>query len=252
MPMGTAQPANAAGLDVTGVAAESVRFSDNDSVPMSIDAGVATWRLRAPRNRNSVTVTVKDQYGATYGGGDHDVRASDTDNAGDFPAATQDYAISSSGRRSIGYTHTGDEAQQQTVMLQLRSRGDAAADVGDEKTVSVLWADRGAEDEGDDEPILLGDPGSNHILVNEHTNPSATNVEPAAYGYGSDDKFVVEGEVVTMDQFEEILAAFGDAPKLIASLGTLSWVGYDYNRPNDGATWTIDDLSCRAPASGGD
>ena len=116
-------------------------------------------------------------------------------------------------------------------------------------SVSVYWADRGAISENDDQAILLGDPGSNHILID---SDDGGDTVPHAYGYGADDKFVVEGEVVTMDQFEEILAAFGSAPKLIASLGTLSWVGYDYNRPNDGATWTIDDLSCRAPAGDGD
>ena len=260
MPAGAAVPANAEGTAVTGVSTARVKFSDNDSVPTSIDAGAATWRLRAPRNRNSLTVSVMDQYGNTYRGGDQQVAASDSDNAGDFPTDENqnEFLISSSGRRSIGYTHTGTAAQRQTVSLALQSRrvtGDnpvnpePVADATD--TVSVLWADRGAANDGDDVPILLGDPGSNHVLVDSDGTAGDPAV-PHAYGYGSDDKFVVEGEVVTMDQFEEILAAFGDAPKLIVSLGTLSWVGYDYNRPNDGATWTISDLSCRAPSEGGD
>ena len=246
----TAIPDNAEGANVTGLVADQVRFSDNAATPTSIDAGAATWRLRAPRNRNSVTVTVKDQYGNTYRGGDHVVRATDGDNADDFPTDNQDFAISSAGRRSIGYTHTGQAAQQQTIALQLRTTGDSPDNVaGATDSVSVYWADRGAIGENDDQAILLGDPGSNHILID---SDDGGDTVPHAYGYGSDDKFVVEGEVVTMDQFEEILAAFGSAPKLIASLGTLSWVGYDYNRPNDGATWTIDDLSCRAPAGDGD
>ena len=57
-----------------------------------------------------------------------------------------------------------------------------------------------------------------------------------------------------MDQFEEILAQHDPRRTgwvgLIADLGTLSWVGYDFNRPRDGATWSIDGLSCRPPQSG--
>ena len=77
---------------------------------------------------------------------------------------------------------------------------------------------------------------------------------PVAYPYGADDKFVVEGEVVNIDQFEEILLQHDPRPVgwmgLISSLGKLSWVGYDFNRPNDGATWSIDELTCREPTSG--
>ena len=265
MPMGESTdqadtPQTATGADVTRVEAEQVRFSDNASTPTSIDAGAATWRLRAPRNRNSLTVTVSDQYGATYRGGDHQVAATDGENEDDFPADDNEneYAISSSGRRSIGYTHTGTAAQRQTVTVTLQTRrvtGDTPVDpagvptdAAATDTVSVLWADRGAENSGT-APILLGDPGSNHVLIDSDGTDGDPAV-PHAYGYGSDDKFVVEGEVVTMDQFEEILSQHPDG--LIPDLGNLSWVGYDYNRPNDGATWTIDGLSCLAPPAGGD
>ena len=256
---------DATGTDVTRVQAAQVRFSDNAAVPTSIDAGAATWRLRAPRNRNSITVSVMDQYGTTYRGGDHQVAATDADNA-DFPTAdnANEYAISTSGRRSIGYTHTGDAAQRQTVSLALqtlRVTGDSPVDpaavpdgAGATDTVSVLWADRGDDSEGDDQPIVLGDPGSNHVLIDSDGTPGGA-VIPHAYGYGADDKFVVEGEVVTIDQFEEILSQFGmriAVDETDMTFGNLSWVGYDYNRPNDGATWTIDDLSCTAAAAAGD
>ena len=84
----------------------------------------------------------------------------------------------------------------------------------------------------------------------ERARASSTDTYPVAYSYGDDDKFVVEGEVVSMDQFEEILAQHGPLPLLIADLGTLSWVGYDFNRPRDGATWSIDGLSCREAPEG--
>ena len=257
----------ATGSDVFSVNTERVRFSDNASVATSIKASAANWRLRAPLNRNSITVSVADQYGATFRGGTHQVAATDAGNAGDFPTANaaNEYLISASGRRSIGYTHTGTAAQQQAIELALQTRrvtGDTPAEpeavTGATATVNVYWADLGRDNQSriatntdGAYPIILGDPASNQILI-DSDDAAGTPFEPHAYGYGSDDKFVVEGEVVTMDQFEEILAGFGDAPKLIADLGLLSWGGYDYNRPNDGATWTISGLSCRAPAAGGD
>ena len=271
-PAATARPDQAADEAVTGIQGARVRFSDDASTPTSIDAGAAVWRLLSSRNRNSVTVTVKDQYGATYRRGTHAVRAADSESAADFPTNDADtdsadesaFAVSSAGRRSIGYTHVGEDPVQQTVTLTLvgGARNDqngalTAVEIdGDAVTdeVSVFWADRGDENSGAAQPILLGDPGANQILI-DSDGTAGNPFVPHAYGYGSDDKFVVEGEVVTIDQFEEILAAYNSDPTsgaLIASLGTLSWVGFDYNRPNDGATWTIDDLSCRAPAGDGD
>ena len=181
-------PPDVTGVAVTGLTADEVRFSDNAATPTSIDAGAATWRLRAPRNRNSVTVTVKDQYGARYRGGTHQVAATDETNTGDFPTDTNqnEFAISSSGRRSIGYTHTGVAAQQQTITVTLQTRrvtgGNApAAPVaveGATDDVTVLWADRGALGAGDDLPILLGDPGSNHILINSGGNGDTVGASP--------------------------------------------------------------------------
>ena len=253
-------PENPGGDPVTGAIADPVRFSDNAAEPTSIDAGAATWRLRASRNRNSVTVTVKDQYGGTYRGADHVVRASDpnTDNAEDFPEDNRDFAIASSGRRSIGYTHTGTVAQQQTVNFQLRTTEDTPEDVdGATDSVMVFWADRGDEGSGTDEEILLGDPGSNQILI-DGDDSAGTPFEPHAYGYGSDRRQVrcrrpgrhhrsVRGDPGGLQPECHFGRPDGDA-----NLGTLSWVGFDYNRPNDGATWTIDGLSCRPPAGDGD
>ena len=72
------------------------------------------------------------------------------------------------------------------------------------------------------EPILLGDAAANFIIVDDQdfddvnvdgrTGPGHhRDTYPFAYPYGADDKFVVEGEVVNIDQFEEILAQHGRA-----------------------------------------
>ena len=118
--------------------------------------------------------------------------------------------------------------------------------------VSVYWADRGSDPVNSiGQPILYGDAAANHIVVDgQDFDDTITDTYPVAYGYGADDKFVVEGEVVTMDQFEEILLQKDPKTKLVTSLGDLSWVGYDFNRPRDGATWSITGLSCIKPPEG--
>ena len=286
----TGPPRGLAERTVDGLQLADVRFSDNGATARTVGADAAAWRLRSPRNRNSIAVMVHDQYGNLYRGGDHEVQATDAATTDDFPGAVPEpdtgeedlrggYLVSRSGRRSIGYTHNGTRPLEQIVTLQLRVPGTASVDDDPdttdvdeevayvepvdvetgEKMVTIYWANRGGvptDTSGD--PILLADPAANFIIVDdqdfddvdENNAGAIEDTYPVAYSYGDDDKFVVEGEVVTMDQFEEILAQHGDLPLLIADLGTLSWVGYDFNRPRDGATWSIDGISCREAPEG--
>ena len=275
-----------------------VRFSDNGATARTVMVDAVQWRLRGVRNRNSISVSVHDQYSNLYRVGDHEVQASDGFTIADFPGAipgpfganitpqvAEDatptlrggYSVGTSGRRSIGYTHNGAVALEQTVTLQLRVPGalgsladtdadpqiDAVPSVNPVPVITgmaeatIYWADRGlVHNNTTGEKILVGDAASNEIIVDTAFDPQ--NLEaatvPIAYPYGADDKFVVESEVVTIDQFEEILLQYDPRPVgwmgLISNLGTLSWVGYDFNRPRDGATWSIDGLTCREPVSG--
>ena len=339
-------PMDQAVIDPTtnSVQLPDVRFSDNDPLATSLEATANAYRVRSTlRNRNSLSVSVLDQYGVRYRGGEYEIVATDLDHDGqdagqaldpdtegiDFPAP---FAVSTSGRRSLGYTHTGQSPERQDVDLvlwlsevQVR-RGVATADVEDDSStpyvneasvaaneddpstryvdeandieddaettdvnelesrglvevdealavmtavaaddpVTVLWASvaagplaRGQETMG--LPILIGDAGANFIVVDSDgvvdggDDPNNLEAVPVAYPFGPDDNFVVEGASVTMDQFEEILAQHDPTYEnggLIESLGMLSWAGYDFSRPRDGATWTITGLSCREPGSG--
>jgi hypothetical protein len=338
---------------VTGdsVQLPDVRFSDNDPLVTSIEVSGAAYRIRSLlRNRNSISASVLDQYGALYRAGGHEIVATDVDHdalpvadppteGNDFPDA---FAVSRSGRRSLGYTHTGTSPERQDVTLELRIPElriprVAAADTDDLDTPYVNEANLARADDpntGDDEArsgtddpdtlvneanvaieddettdvnearlamlladvvptpvtvipdpftvywasvavgpfatgqntvgleILIGDPGANFIVVTNTTpvpDPDSNSdtedamATPVAYPYGADDNFVVEGASVTMDQFEEILAQHDPTFEnggLIESLGMLSWAGYDFSRPRDGATWTITGLLCREPPSG--
>ena len=289
----------ATGADATGDAVQlhDVRFSDNDSTARRIKVDGPDWRLRSVRNRNSITVSVHDQYGNLYRAGDHEVQVTDTVNTDDFPgeipgpfgtettAADTDptlrggYGIGTSGSRPIGYTHHGTVPLAQMLSLQLRLPGvlgtlddtntdadETESSVAPETTGrgsasdTIYWADRGRVNNNTaGEPLLLGDPAANELLVNVAAYVDGSEVSPVAYPYGTDDEFIVEGQVVNIEQFEEILAQINNpmgsisivAPSSDTNPGTtLSWVGYDFNRPRDGASWSIDGLSCSRPAAG--
>ena len=168
MPMGdgTLLPttATAAAMDAEGLTTTGVKFSDNPSVPDKVEASSATWRLRIPgaSNGHSITASVNDQYGDLYRGGTHQLAASDTENATDFPTdeGANLYVINTSGRRSIGYTHTGERPLTQDIDLDLWTRGETAAatDPAIAGSASVHWADRGQQrNDTTGTPILLGD-----------------------------------------------------------------------------------------------
>ena len=132
----TGPPRGADERTADGLQLADIRFSDNGATVRTVGADAAAWRLRSPRNRNSIAVTVHDQYGNLYRAGDHEVRATDAVTAADFPGAVDEpdageellrggYLMSRSGRRSIGYTHNGLRPLEQIVTLQLRVPGTA-------------------------------------------------------------------------------------------------------------------------------
>ena len=130
----TGPPRGTPSETVDGLQLADVRFSDNGATVRTVGADAAAWRLRSPRNRNSIAVTVHDQYGNLYRVGDHEVQATDPVTTADFPGAVPEpddgeealrggYLMSRSGRRSIGYTHNGTRPLAQIVTLQLRVPG---------------------------------------------------------------------------------------------------------------------------------
>ena len=228
-------------------------FSDNTSAVTSFTAApAAQWMLRsglASRNRNSISVQVFDQYGDLFRGATHEVSAAST-SGGSFPTASDanEYAVGSSGSRSFTYTldSTVAAATTETVTLTLQLLDDSSP-LATTQSVVVQWADRGQSSSsgGVADPVLVGDPRSNTVVVNENGAGA-----PAAYEYGPDDTFFVEGDPVTLAQFEEVLGSIGSkATDPIASLGNLVWARYDFSRPRDGATWELTGLSCRPSAA---
>ena len=250
---GTAlDPVPATGAGVLRVAPPDEVFSDNASAASSFTASSTPWRLRsglATRNRNTISVQVFDQYGGLYRSATHEVSAASSA-AGSFPTTddANEYAVGSSGGRSITYTldSTVTAATTETVTLTLQLLDDSGA-LSTTQPVVVQWADRGESSSSGTtaDPVLVGDPRSNVVVVDEDSGGA-----PAAYEYGPDDDFFVEGVKVTLAQFEEVLGSFGTkATDPIASLGNLVWARFDFSRPRDGATWELTGLGCRPSAA---
>ena len=226
-------------------------FSDNARVVNSLTATSEPWRLRGSRNRNTISVQVFDQYGDPYGGSGNVIAPTETGSRTDFPetgGVAANYAVPASGRRTITYSHNGEDSLAQTVAVALeKPLGTAVDDLDDDAiaaSVVVQWADRASGSDsasGMDVAVRVGDPRTNFIVV------GATNGTPSAYQYGPDDTFVVEGTPVTLAQFEEVLGSYGtNDSDPISDRGNLTWRRYDFNRPRDGASWELSGLGCRA------
>ena len=176
-------------------------------------APAAQWMLRsglASRNRNSISVTVLDQYGDLYRGGHLQVELSDVVDPSanrvtdDFvaanPTSTQVltvHQVSASGRRTISYTHNGTDELTQTVSIGLEyaathpevvANNVAAGDpVQSLRTPTVAaaaitaaddveWADRSTAAAAA-ATVQVGDAAANEIVVD-------VAGAPVAYQYG--------------------------------------------------------------------
>ena len=256
-----------------------VRFSDDPSEPNSMVTVSPGWRFTTD-GRHSIGVTVLDQYGERYTDGDVRIRVTETATPSDFTTSYEDPAnpgttdasstvfnVNTSGRRSVAYAHGRLGSESQAVVLQLvKAANDYAAATQTaalstwivqstpatiRDTVNVVWAGQGnlgqiptTTPARPARTVAAG--GSGYLVVTPDDAESGTAY--SAYAYGPDDRFVVEGTVVTMDQFEAVLANYNlpasSPAKQITGLGTLSWGGYNIRRPQDGATWTLSGLTC--------
>ena len=218
-----------------GIDASGEVFSDDDSAATTVRAvSVAGWRLYIPggTNRNSIHVTVLDQYGNLYTG--TGLTATATPAGG-----TAVTAPVSRGTATISYD--GPAASGASVVGSIGAGTRSAADV------TVQWASRGMDASGGaaDNVVVL-DAASSEILV----------TGPVAYRFGDDDTFIVGSDIIgvggtatlTRVQFQEVLKIAADSTDPRIQQGTtarLDWSGHNFNRPNDGATWTLSGLTCR-------
>ncbi len=249
------------------VVSAAARFSDNDPAAalVSIEPET-TLKVLAETDRNSVSVSVLDQYKNAFrpptAGYSVTVDPSSiTDDAAttdvDESAGTM-VAIRSFGRGSYGYRYGGGSTPSienivvAADLMSLTAAGNATTANTSAATARVYWAGLGSiVRQTTAEPVYIADASQRLIAIEGETG------QPIAYAYGDEDKFVVEGEVVSFEQFEAIISAKAsdvslagpdEDPTATADNATLEWDDYRRSgisrRPTTDATWRLDNLAC--------
>jgi hypothetical protein len=220
-----------------GIDASGEVFSDDDPVATSLRAvSTAGWRMFVPggTNRNSIQVTVLDQYGNRFTGAGLEATIT--------PAGrTAVTATVSRGIATLSYTGPASAGADEVGSI---GAGTLAA-----TAVTVQWASRGLV------AARSATPGTGNVLVIDAASREVVVTGPVAYQFGDDDSFLV-GSVtddggkaaLTRAQFQEVLLIAADTtdPRIQTRDETeLIWAGYNFNRPNDGAAWELTGLECR-------
>jgi hypothetical protein len=209
MTMGAAISDTQNGVTVTfGTITPNVRFSDNNPYANAVKAETVVWRLLNPdgANRNTVTLSVTDQYGnlLTSRNQSEDLLTDDyfvdaeSDAAGTiFSTSTvtgqNHFALPNSGRESLSYNRESPAVPLEETITVRGSQNSAtlgldtpATDEGRTSEAKLLWSDRATwssrstrttngTSSGTTLPVLLLATGSNHILVHQPTDDPGVN-----------------------------------------------------------------------------
>ncbi len=220
-----------------------VVFSDAASKPTTVKA-VPTQQIvvvpaagaTAP---NAVTATVLDQYGAPMRNVALTV-TSDTDRS-EMPSRR--HTTASSGSVRIPYTHRGGPAVIETLTVTHTPASGTAVS----GPATVYWVQR-VNWASEDTParVLGGDVGSDTVVVDGDTG---AGVRPSRVRYDGNDVFKLNGELVTMAEFEAALAKVLDTTRNPRVTGALKWSSYVSDDDSDIAEF---DLVTPAPHSSAD
>ena len=211
---------------------EDVRvvFTDASPVATTIDLANQVKYLRAARSStrpvsNVVIATVTDQYGQPFRGARVELR-SDT-HAGFF-SYSGPVTTGSSGTARIGYQHSGTQGTRETLTASVAGVSD---------TVDFLWAvDPPAGSEvttgGGTYEVLAADPQRNEIVVDLVAGFGTATVVV----YDGNDRFRLDGEIVSLSVFESVLANELDDD---ASILLLGWSSRDPDNQADRTDWYL-------------
>ncbi len=241
---------------VTAVDVSGETFDDDNSIAASLSVSPGTrWRLLSPvGNRNNIVATVLDQYGNPFRGTGLTATATPSTRSA---LASDEQTVATTvigGTARISYSNgqVTPAAITETVSVSDGTRSDSG---------TVYWAALATaltDDDGTDVNLLLADASTRHLVVN---SGNADPAVPRAYPFGDDDTFTVDGTPLTLAQFLEVLKVGSDSKDSrigfnVTTGGTLqqtmlTWSGYNYNRPRDGATWMLTGLTCSKPTYSG-
>ena len=211
---------------------ENVRvvFTDADPEATTIDLATQVEYLRAARSNtrpanNVVIATVTDQYGQPFRGASVAL-ASDT-HPGSFEYSGP-VTTGSSGTARIGYSHSGTQGIRETL---------TATVAGVTDSVDFLWAvdpPPGSEvtTSGGTYEVLAADPQRNEVVVDLTAGFGTATVVV----YDGNDRFRLDGRVVSLSVFESVLANELDDE---ASILLLGWASRDPDNQADRTDWFL-------------
>ncbi|MCY3650583.1 MAG: S-layer homology domain-containing protein [Acidimicrobiaceae bacterium] len=206
-----------------------VVFTDADPEATTIDLATQVTYLRAARSstrpaNNVVIATVTDQYGQPFRGASVTLESS-------LPGLFEysgPVTTGSSGTARIGYSHSGTQGTRETL---------TASVAGTTDTVDFLWAvDPPANVEvttgGGRYEVLAADPQRNEVVVDLIAGFGTATVVV----YDGNDRFRLDGRVVSLSVFESVLANELDDD---ASILLLGWASRDPDNQADRTDWFL-------------
>ena len=212
------------------VADVQVVFTDASPVATTIDLVTQVEYLRAARSstrpvNNVVIATVTDQYGQPFRGASVAL-ASDT-HAGFF-SYSGPVTTGSSGTARIGYQHSGTQGTRETL---------TASVAGVTDTVDFLWAvdppaASAVTTSGGTYEVIAADPQRNEVVVDLTAGFGTATVVV----YDGNDRFRLDGRVVSLSLFESVLANELDDDTSILLLG---WASRDPDDQADRTDWFL-------------
>ena len=219
-PVGDSPPFDAPVEDVRVV------FTDADPVATTIDLATPVKYLRAARSstrpaNNVVIATVTDQYGQPFRGATVQL----TSTSGFF-SSSGTFVTGSSGTARIGYQHSGTVGTRETLTGSISG--------GPTGTVDFLWAEDptfGLQEttRGGTYEVLAADPRRNEVVVDLGT--------PAVVVYDGNDRFRLDGRIVSLSVFESVLANELDGDG--AGILLLGWASRDPDNQTDRTDWYL-------------
>ena len=258
---------------IIGAQAPVEIFSDDDPLATRISVSPSdAGRELSGRNRNSIAVTVLDQYGnpfkrgAGYNATSVVTPPTGTGTPSEFP--NNDDADNSgelnsdnSGRFYLNYNYVANSAGVEALGVRTGA-ATATTPVG---TATVYWGAIAGNRNGTAVSLLLADPSMRRLFADVPVTDD-TAARPTIFLYGADDSYFVgqRPTPLSLAQFQEVLmVAVSHDPRITLNYNAdptdntvdtqtqLTWEAFNNNRPNDRATWTLEGLRC-TPPSGAD
>ena len=208
-----------------------VVFTDADPVATTIDLATQVKYLRAARSStrpvsNVVIATVTDQYGQPFRGAT--VQLESTSGSFTVPGTVR---TGSTGTARIAYRHSGTGGSTETLTASLVGVTDSPT-----ATIDFMWAAdppfRYEETtDGARYEVLAADPQRNEVVIDLAIGFGT----PTVVVYDGNDRFRLDGDIVSLSVFESVLANELDGDGILL----LGWSSRNPDNQADRTDWYL-------------